>query len=94
MPVSKLAVDLFTCCGKGDEVPCDELLEFLVFIRERFAQRDLQPSEESQSVQTVEGETAGERQQVTGRVDRSGRHICHQVAIHRTAEGVWGQKRK
>lgn len=37
----------------------------------------------------MEGEAAGEWQQVAGRVDRSGWRVPHHVAIHRTFESSW-----
>lgn len=78
---------VFTCFGEGDEVACDELLEALVSVRERFPQDGLQPAEERHGVQTVEGEAAGELQQVGGHVDGSRRRVRHHVSIHGTVEG-------
>lgn len=76
----------FTCFGEGDEVARDEILEVPVSVRERFPQDGLQPPEERHRVQAVEGEAAGERQQVAGPVDGSGRRVCHHVPIHRTVQ--------
>lgn len=70
---------------------CDEVLEALVRTRERLPQGELQASKESQGVQTVEGEAAGERQQISGRVDRPGRRVCHHVAIHGAVQCSCGQ---
>lgn len=64
----------------------DETLELLVCVGQRLAQNDLQPSEEGHGVQAVEGETAGERQEVAGGVDGARRLVGHQVAIHGTVQ--------
>lgn len=77
---------MFTCFGEGDEVACDEILEVLVSVGQRFPQDGLQPPEERHDVQAVEGEAAGERQQVAGRVDGSRRRVRHHVSIHGTGQ--------
>lgn len=82
----QVAGSIFTCFGEVDEVACDEIPEALVSIGQRFPQNDLQPSEESHRVQTVEGEAAGERQQGAGRVGRSRWRVGHHVSIHGTVE--------
>lgn len=75
-----------TCGGKGDQVLRDETLELFVCVRQWLSQNDLQPPEEGHDVQAVEGETAGERQEVAGGVDGAGWLVGHQVAIHGTVQ--------
>lgn len=75
-----------TCCGKGDQVLRDETLELLVCVGQPLPQDDLQTSEEGQDVQAVEGEAAGEQQQVAGGADGAGRRVGHHVAIHGTVQ--------
>lgn len=67
----------------------DETLEASVLVRQRRPQEQVQLSKEGHGVQAVEGEAAGERQQRVGGRDRPGRRVCHDVAIHWTAEGRW-----
>lgn len=67
----------------------EELLEAPVLRRQRFGQEAVQFSKESQSIQAVEGEAAGKRQQPVGRVDGSRGRVGHNVSIHRTAESRW-----
>lgn len=64
----------------------DETLELFVCVGQWLPQDDLQPPEEGHGVQAVEGETAGERQEVAGGADGAGRLVGHQVAIHGTVQ--------
>lgn len=80
-----------TCCGKGDQVLRHEILELLVGVGQRLPQNDLQAPEEGQDVQAVEGEAAGERQQVADGVDGAGRRVGHHVAVHGTVQSGCSQ---
>lgn len=72
-----------------DQVAREEVPEAPVPIGGGSPQNCLQPAEERQGVQAVEGEAAGERHQVGGLVHRRRGRVGHHVAVHGAEEGRW-----
>lgn len=64
----------------------DELGEAAVGPGQWLPQDGVQASEEAHSIQQVEGEAAGEGQQVAGGGDGRRGRVRHHVAVHRAAE--------
>lgn len=75
-----------TCSGEGEQVVRDELGVAEVGRGQGRPQDGLQTSEEGQDVQHVEGEAAGEGQQVAGGADGRRRRVRHHVPVHGAAE--------